>query len=95
MESAKTIAHEVLESKLAACISIAPGIISMYEWQGSLEEAHEHLLLIKTVAANVEALFSFVQSRHPYDCPELLALPVSAGIESYLNWVQNVTAMAS
>ncbi|NII12306.1 divalent-cation tolerance protein CutA [Oleiagrimonas sp. C23AA] len=87
-DSAATLARALVERQLAACVSRVPGLVSTYAWQGQIEEDAEHLLLIKTTAARLEALEKAVLALHPYDVPELIALPIEAGHTPYLAWLQ-------
>jgi periplasmic divalent cation tolerance protein len=85
---ASRIAAVLVESHLAACVNILPGIKSVYRWQGNIETATETLLLLKTARGSFEALRDLIVSIHSYDTPEVLAVPVAAGLESYLAWVR-------
>jgi periplasmic divalent cation tolerance protein len=73
--------------RLAACVNILPGVTSVYEWQGTLEQSAEHLLLIKTTAAAYPALEAGLRAAHPYELPEICALPLARGLPAYLDWV--------
>lgn len=86
-ETGARIARALVEERLAACVNLVPGVRSIYRWQGRVEDAGEVLLLIKTRAERVDALASRLRALHPYEVPELLALPVSAGLGPYLDWV--------
>ena len=90
-EEAQTIARKLLSDQLAACVNILPGMISIYTWKGEACEDSEVLLLIKTRAALFEALSATVEAAHPYEVPEIIAIPISAGSSSYLNWIDEVT----
>jgi len=81
-------AHALVNERLAACVNVLPSMRSIYLWQGNVEEASEHQLLIKTTAARVEALKSRLPQLHPYDVPELLVLDVRDGAPNYLAWVR-------
>jgi len=85
--SANAIALAVVEARLAACVNILPRVQSVYRWQGAVESASEIPLLIKTTADNYPALESAIRAEHPYDIPEIIALPVERGLPAYLNWV--------
>ena len=85
--SANAIALAVVEARLAACVNILPRVQSVYRWQGAVESASEIPLLIKTTAANYPALEAAIQAQHPYEIPEIIALPVERGLPAYLNWV--------
>jgi periplasmic divalent cation tolerance protein len=84
------LARSLVEERLAACVHIAPAGSSFYRWQGKLEVAQEHQLLIKTPRTLLPALVARLLVLHPYDNPEVMALPVVAGAEPYLRWVAAV-----
>jgi periplasmic divalent cation tolerance protein len=86
-EDAQRIARELVERGLAACVNIVPGVTSVYRWQGRIETDAEHLLVIKTTAEGFEALRAGILSLHPYEVPEVLALPVRGGHGAYLAWL--------
>ena len=86
-ECANAIALALVEEKLAACVNILPRMQSVYRWQGAVESASEVPLLIKTTADRYPALEAAIQTHHPYDIPEIIALPLSQGLPAYLNWV--------
>jgi periplasmic divalent cation tolerance protein len=86
-ESANAIALALVESKLAACVNILPRMQSIYRWQGVVESATEIPLFIKSTVTNYPALEAAIRERHPYDVPEIIALPIQAGLPAYLNWV--------
>ncbi len=84
---ANAIALAVVEAQLAACVNILPRVQSVYRWQGAVESASEIPLLIKCTAAAYPALEKMIAERHPYDVPEIIALPIAHGLPAYLNWV--------
>ena len=86
-EVASTIALAVVEARLAACVNILPRVQSIYRWQGKVESAPEIPLFIKSTATSYPALEDLIRRHHPYDVPEIIALPVTQGLPSYLNWV--------
>ena len=90
-ETANRIALAVVEEKLAACVNILPRVQSIYRWQGSVESATEIPLFIKSTAANYPALEATIRNRHPYQVPEIIALPVTHGLSAYLDWIANET----
>jgi len=92
--SARRIAGALVAERLAACVNRLPGIASTYRWQGEVTTDSEHLLLIKTTAARFEALRARLLELHPYDLPELIAVPVEQAHAPYLAWVREATAEA-
>ena len=92
---AKRIAHILVEEGLAACVNVGQAGLSMYMWQGKLEGGEEVPMVMKTTRARLDALTARLQQLHPYDVPEIIALPVVGGLESYLDWVREQTALRS
>lgn len=86
-ESAKKIAKAIINQKLAACVNILPHVLSIYEWEGTLNEDSELLLLIKTTTANVDQLTKFVRENHPYSVAEVISVKIENGNPPYLDWV--------
>jgi periplasmic divalent cation tolerance protein len=84
---AATLARALVEGHLAACVNVMPAMQSIYRWQGAVEEATEHQLIIKTTAARVDDLREAIRQLHPYEVPELIVVPVADGAPSYLEWV--------
>ena len=91
-ESAELIANTLVIEGLAACITQLPGVFSTYIWQGQLQNEREIQLVIKTTQSRWATLVARVQALHPYEVPELIAIPVCAGSQSYLDWVRQNTA---
>ena len=92
--SADTLATRLVEEKIAACVNILAPCKSVYRWQGAVETATEVPLLIKTTHARYPALEAAVQALHPYEVPELIALPVMHGLAAYLDWVAASVTMS-
>jgi periplasmic divalent cation tolerance protein len=86
--TAESLAKSVVGERLAACASLVPGLTSLFWWEGRVQRADEVLLLLKTQADRVPALIARAAELHPYDVPEVLALPVDAGFGPYLEWVR-------
>lgn len=86
--SARRIAETLVGEGLAACVNQLPGIRSTYRWQGAVHTDSEELLLIKTTGACLAALERRLLELHPYEVPELIAVPVAQGHEAYLDWVR-------
>lgn len=86
-ESAEKLANMLITEQLAACVNILPGVKSVYEWQGRVETAHEHLLLIKTHQLRFPAVEAAIKKLHPYELPEIIALGIDNGSAEYLKWI--------
>jgi periplasmic divalent cation tolerance protein len=84
---ARPLARELVGMRLAACVNIVPGVLSIFRWKGAIEEDGEQLLVIKTVDDNVEALRKELFARHPYEVPEFLVLPVTSTSDAYGAWL--------
>ena len=87
LKTARALAKAALSARLIACANLVPKIESHYRWQGKIETSTEVLLILKTQKSRLPALEKLVLARHPYDTPEFLVLPVSAGNKKYLNWL--------
>lgn len=90
-ETALRIGRDLVERRLAACVSIGAAVRSIYRWQGEIEDAREVPLMIKTAAARYDALEQALRAAHPYGVPEIVALPVERGLADYLQWVGDMT----
>ena len=84
---AEALAVQLVTGGLAACINILPQMTSVYRWQGKCNVDQEHLLIIKTTGERYAALEAAIQQSHPYELPEILALPLAAGLRGYLDWI--------
>lgn len=91
-ETGKRVARHLLERRLAACVNMVP-IYSAYWWEGKIEEAEEHLLIVKTTSERLNDLVKEVRSVHPYQVPEVVAVPVVGGYRDYLKWVERETSI--
>lgn len=89
MNSAKEIADTLVGADLAACVTILPAGLSVYRWLGQIESAEEHVLLIKSHDDLYVQLETMIQSLHPYELPEIIAVPISNGSPDYLNWLRD------
>ncbi len=89
---AEKIATALVEPGLAACVNILAPVSSVYRWQGKMQRESEIPLLIKTTQARYQELERTILQLHPYDVPEIIALPVTAGLPAYLAWMQDETA---
>jgi periplasmic divalent cation tolerance protein len=86
-DEAVALVRTLLERRLVACGTVLPGARSLYRWEGKLADEREAVVLLKTTRARVEALEAAFRELHPYAVPELLALPVAAGLARYVGWV--------
>ncbi len=93
-EDAERLAHALLEQRLAACVNVVPGVVSLYRWKGRIERDEERLLIIKTCRSRLAELQAAIVALHPYELPEVLALPVEVGHGPYLEWLQASTLTA-
>lgn len=85
---ADRIAAALVAGRLAACVQVLAPMTSTYRWQGAVETAEEWLLLVKTTADRYPAVEAAIRSLHPYDEPEIVALPIVAGSTGYLGWIE-------
>jgi periplasmic divalent cation tolerance protein len=90
--TAEALAAQLVEGRHAACVNILAPCRSVYRWNEAVQHDEEHPLLIKTTKAHYAQLEVAIRAAHPYDVPEIIALPVVAGLPAYLNWVAQETA---
>lgn len=86
---AEQIGDSLLQARKVACVNIIQGISSAYWWQGKLERADEHVLVVKTKSSQVDAIVSLVKQNHSYSVPEIIALPIIGGNPDYLKWIDD------
>jgi periplasmic divalent cation tolerance protein len=91
-EDAERIARALVEQRLAACVNVVPGLVSIYRWKGKVERDDERLLVIKTRRERFAALREALAALHPYEVPEILALAVEEGSSAYLGWLDESVA---
>jgi len=92
-EAAEAIARTIVEKKLAACAQVTAPITSVYWWKGAVQEGPERLILLKTERGRIPRIRDLLKSIHPYEVPELIFLPVTAGGDAYLAWLSEVMAV--
>ena len=92
--SAVKLAEALVEKRHAACVHLLPAGLSVYRWGGRIEHADEVTLLIKTTQASYAELETAIRTTHPYDLPEIIAVPVTAGLPAYLDWVDAETRIS-
>ena len=85
---AERVATSLVEERLAACVNIVPGVVSIYRWKGNVEQEPELMLVIKTLAERVEALKARLVQLHPYELPEVVVIPIGGGHAPYLAWIE-------
>jgi len=88
-DTARRIASALVEYRLAACVNLLPGIESLYRWEGKVVSNKEVLLMIKARATDYPLLETRIRALHPYELPEIIAVPLTAGLPAYLDWIQN------
>lgn len=91
-EEAEKIASALVERRLAACVNIVGPIQSIYRWQGKVESAAEHLLIVKTTAPMLDAVAGAIRELHSYELPECIQLPIESGTAEYLRWIDESVA---
>lgn len=91
MDVARTIAAALVDAGAAACVNIVPGVTSIYSWQGKTHEDAELLLVIKTTADNYGRAEGIITDLHPYELPEVVAVPIVGGLNGYLEWISTQT----
>jgi periplasmic divalent cation tolerance protein len=89
---AEALARELLTARLAACIQIGATVQSLYHWRGQIETAREIPLAIKTRTGLYPRVEEAIRRRHPYELPEIVAVPISCGLPAYLDWIAAETA---
>ena len=90
-EEATSLGRTLVEERLAACVNVLDGMTSLYWWEGKVQEDNEAVLIAKTADEKTEALIERAKALHSYDCPCIVALPVSAGNEAFLEWIEQET----
>lgn len=94
-DRARDLAARLVEARLAACVNILAPCRSVYRWDGRIEEAEEVPVLIKTTAERYAALEAAIRAHHPYELPEIVAVPIGRGLPGYLAWVAGETTLPS
>jgi periplasmic divalent cation tolerance protein len=88
LPTAEQLASQVIGHNVAACVNILPNLISIYRWQGKIEKQQEYLLLIKLQCTQYTQLEKLLKSMHPYQVPEIIAVPITHGLPEYLAWLR-------
>jgi periplasmic divalent cation tolerance protein len=92
-DAAVRLARALVERRLAACVNVLGGCSSVYRWKGEIEEATEVPVLVKTRTARYEELEAAIRELHPYELPEIIAVPIVHGLPDYLDWIAEETAI--
>ena len=95
LDDAKRVGEVLVAARLAACVNIFPGMISIYEWQGARETADEVAMIIKTRRSLADAVLAETKRLHPYELPALLVLPTEGGSDEYCGWIVGQTGSGS
>lgn len=93
-DSGQRLARSLVEGHLAACVNLVGPVTSVYRWRDAIETAGEMLLVIKTTADRYPALEQGLRAAHPYEVPEIVAVPVQHGLNDYLEWVRSCTEVS-
>lgn len=88
---AESLGRQLVEEKLAACVNIGGPVTSVYRWDGRLQRGTEVVLTIKTTLIRYPALQARIAEQHPYELPEVIAVPITAGLPEYLAWIETCT----
>ncbi|MCB1438124.1 MAG: divalent-cation tolerance protein CutA [Rhodobiaceae bacterium] len=94
-EAAAQVGGQLVEERVAACVNIYPGMVSIYSWEGTLEQAEEVGMLVKTRRARAEEAVAALERLHPYDTPAVLVIPTSGGSDNYRRWIKAMTEPAA
>ena len=90
LKTARSIAKTLVQKKLAGCVSLLENLESVYRWKGKPETAREVLVLIKTPQKNFSRVKNFIKANHPYEVPEIIAIPIAQASRKYLNWLSGL-----
>lgn len=88
------LAQKLIDERLAACVNVLTDCVSVYRWEGKNETASEVLVLIKTLTQHYARLEEVIKSMHPYELPEIVAVPISNGLPAYLKWIADETMVS-
>ena len=89
LDIAKKIAYQLVSKKMAACVNITPKVLSIYHWQGEVQEQEEYTLSIKATTDKFEEIERIIKSLHTYELPEIIGIDISKCSIDYFNWIHN------
>lgn len=90
-DAATILARTLVEERLVACVNLLPPMLSVYRWEGEVQEDEERQVVMKTAGGRVPRLLERIRQLHPYDLPEFIVLPVADGSQAYLEWIRDAT----
>ncbi len=90
--SAERLADALIEARVAACVNILAPCRSIYRWKDAVQHDEEHPMLVKTTAERYPALEAAIRAGHPYELPEIVAVPIERGLPAYLDWIASETS---
>jgi len=93
--AAETLARALIDRRAAACVNVLAPCLSVYRWKGAVETAEEHPLFAKTTEDRYSLLERVIRELHPYELPEIIAVPLAGGLAAYLQWVETETRPAT
>lgn len=91
-DDARTLAHALVKERLAACVNLTDQFFSVFHWQGKIDDGSEYLLIMKTKVSCFKRLQAYIEAHHPYQVPEIVALPVIMANDAYLQWLDEHTS---
>ena len=91
-DTGERLARAAVKKRLAACVNMVPGVVSVYEWEGEVEREEEVLLVAKTKQEAFSTLETLWEKMHPYELPEIIAVRVEDGSEPYLQWINGIVS---
>ena len=91
IETADRISRQLIRQHMAACVNQVTGVTSIYEWEGKIQQSNEVMIIIKSTEKRFDSIKKLVSEEHPYELPELIAVPITQGLPDYLEWINQCT----